>query len=257
MRASLFFAVAVATLGATACEPAPPPNNTGSQSYGAGADQKIRVVQAGSAGKPVAVSVMGGGYHGLHDGVTPALAAKLPGWRVLQISYTPGTVNSVEAQVETAFAWIANNPGWVGTAPGNIRIMGESAGGQVALRAGLKNKVFANNKMYSLAGTSEIDRWHYRWDGHQVGEVIQQVTGCQTVTWNACATVRDASPSSHARPGPQLFFIHGKADGMVPYEVSSLAATRYGAGSSYWQSSGNHLDTNFVNDAAAVILAVG
>lgn len=57
--------------------------------------------------------------------------------------------------------------------------------------------------------------------------------------------------------GPQLFFVHGKDDGMVTPRMAAASARRYGSGSSAWLSSGNHLDAPFLNDAAALISAVG
>lgn len=209
------------------------------------------------AGSRVLVSVAGGGYRGLNKGITPELAKRLSGWRVLQVTYEPGTVNSGEAQVDAAFAWIAANPGWVGARSSQVRVAGESAGGQLALRSGLKNKAFAANKMYSLAGTTELDEWYNQWKSHAIGGTILQVTGCSGVAWASCASVRDGSPASHKRSGPQLFFVHGKDDGMVTPRMAAASARRYGSGSSAWLSSGNHLDAPFLNDAAALISAVG
>lgn len=247
---------ALVVLGVTACGPAAPPSGSVA-SYGQKPEQKVKVVQSGSEGSRVLVSVVGGGYHGLNKGVTRELAKRLSGWRVLQVTYEPGTVNSGEAQVDAAFAWIAANPGWVGAPSGQIRVVGESAGGQLALRSGLKNKAFAANKMYSLAGTTELDEWYNQWNSHAIGGTIRQVTGCSKVTWASCGSVRDGSPSSHKRPGPQLFFVHGQDDGMVTPGIGAVSARRYGSGSSAWLSSGNHLDASFLNDAAALISAVG
>lgn len=252
---ALIFA-ALAGLGVTACGPAvPPPGSVAS--YGQKPEQKIKVVQGGFAGSRVLVSVAGGGYRGLNKGITPELAKRLSGWRVLQVTYEPGTVNSGEAQVDAAFAWIAANPGWVGARSSQVRVAGESAGGQLALRSGLKNKAFAANKMYSLAGTTELDEWYNQWKSHAIGGTILQVTGCSGVAWASCASVRDGSPASHKRSGPQLFFVHGKDDGMVTPRMAAASARRYGSGSSAWLSSGNHLDAPFLNDAAALISAVG
>ncbi len=221
--------------------------------YGPDNQQTITVIQEGGPGKPVLVTVPGGGYHGLTPGITAVGAEHLPGWRVLQVSYRPGTVDQVEAQVEAAFNWVADHAVWVGAQPADVRFSGESSGGQAAVRAVLKNDRFPRNKVYSLAGTTELDVWYERWVDHPIADIIRGVTGCTTVSWTACPAVRDGSPSTHARQGPQLFFIHGDQDGMVPPNMGQLSVDRYPYPASSRVVAGNHLDVSFVAAAARVM----
>ncbi len=67
-------------------------------------------MQPGTANGRTVLSVVGGGYHGLNLDITPMLASELDiSWRVLQLSYEPGTVNSVESQVDDALEFVAKN----------------------------------------------------------------------------------------------------------------------------------------------------
>lgn len=96
------------------CAAIPPPKisylTQGSYAYAAGTNQKIKVVQPGTANGRTVLSVVGGGYHGLNLDITPMLASELDiSWRVLQLSYEPGTVNSVESQVDDALEFVAKN----------------------------------------------------------------------------------------------------------------------------------------------------
>ena len=225
--------------------------------YGSASDQRIEVLQPGKRNGPVLLSIVGGGYHGLNTDVTPEIAkAKSDSWRVLQLTYTPGTVNSVEAQVDTGLAWVAANTDWAAWGDlGNLRVAGESAGGQAAVRGVLKNTAYKTTKVYSLAGTTELDEWYRHWAGNPIGidDTIKMVTSCGTPTWRSCGTVRDASPRTHFRSGPRVTFIHGRQDGMVPISVSRLSHERFPGPSTLREVDGNHFDATFVRNLAPQI----
>ena len=63
-----------------------------------------------------------------------------------------------------------------GRNPNDLRVIGESAGGQVAVRGVIKNVRYRTTKVYSLAGTTELDYGYDRWEGHEIGRTIQRVT---------------------------------------------------------------------------------
>jgi hypothetical protein len=64
-------------------------------------------------------------------------------------------------------------------------------------------------------------------------------------------------PSTHKRSGAQLFFVHGRSDGLVNSRMASEPVRRYGSGSAAWCSSGNHLDAQIVKDAGTLIASLG
>lgn len=262
--AAVFATVAVFAAGCGCSAAVVPANGTPQniragavKKYGNASEQKIKVLQEGKRGGPVLLSVVGGGYHGLNASITPEIAKEMPSkWRVLQMTYTPGTVDSVEAQTDKGFAWVVKNTDWASWGDiSNIRIAGESAGGQTAVRGALEQKAFKTNKVYSLAGTTELDEWHRYWRGNPIGidDTIEMVTGCTNPIWRSCETVRDASPRSHFRSGPKVTFVHGKQDGMVPVSVSRLAYERYPGPSSLVEVQGNHFDATFVKNLAKKI----
>ncbi len=249
-RTSLLIVVSALVVLASSCV-APTPL----RSWGAGSTQSVKVLQAGRADGPVLVSMVGGGYRGQHTGFTPELAKRLPGWRVLQVTYVPGSITSVEAQAVESLDWIADHSGWVmdGRPLSELIVAGESAGGQAMLRAALRDGRFAENDVVTFAGALEMDIWAATAPA-SIRADIESLTGCRPVVWASCGRARDASPSTSWRPGgPDVTMIHGTSDGLVSPYVSAVAEARMPGHQALRLIDGNHLDDEFTRGAAAVL----
>ncbi|MCB1029218.1 MAG: hypothetical protein KDB24_15820 [Microthrixaceae bacterium] len=247
-------AILIALVAGCACGVAPP----STQSWGAQKAQRVTVLQAGRADAPVLVSMVGGGYRGQHTGFTPDLAARLNGWRVLQVTYTPGSVNSVEAQAVESLDWIAEHARWVtgGQPLSELIVAGESAGGQAMLRAALRDDRFASNDVVTFAGALELDIWAAT-APPSIRSDIESLAGCSPVKWASCGRARDASPSTWWKAGgPEVTMIHGTSDGLVSPYVSAVAEARMPGHQTLRLVPGNHLDPEFTDAAALILLGM-
>jgi alpha-L-fucosidase 2 len=115
--------------------------------------------------------------------------------------------------IHSAYAWIRTNARRLGIDPGRIALMGESAGGHLALLAALTGDA-KPAALVSFYGVHDLPLWF-----EQRGEIPRNIA--QYLPDTSTETYRMLSPSNWVRRGsPPMLLIHGTADKGVPFEQS-------------------------------------
>jgi acetyl esterase/lipase len=115
--------------------------------------------------------------------------------------------------VKSAVRWMRGNAGSLGIDPGKIVLIGYSAGGTLALSAGLEDQRIAG--IVSAAGISDLARARAQTPFEQLRNDIDAYLKGQSAA--------AASPISRVNRGdPPVFLFHGVQDRLVPVEQSVL-----------------------------------
>jgi acetyl esterase/lipase len=188
--------------------------------------------QADSAKHPTLIYIHGGGWLGgskeeeAHF-VFPYLNE---GWNVVNVEYRKGenTAPAAVKDVMCAVAWVANNALHHQIDLDNIVISGASAGGHLALIAGLLNTLDEQGNCYT--GPKMHIRAIVNWFGITDIGKVEKYLSSSTAEWNYARSwigepdsidiisemyspVRKVSSES-----PSIITIHGEKDTVVPYE---------------------------------------
>ena len=189
---------------------------------------------ANTTAKPTLIYIHGGAWHG---GVKEsALWSLMPyiqkGWQVVNVEYRVGGNTAPQAadDVLLAMKWLAEHADEYAIDRNNIVISGDSAGGHLALLAGLvstepKNPAYLGDKLTIKAivnwfGIADIgllndylddnNQWNYpsRWAGNN--DMLELI-------------IADYSPLRYVNAqSPAVISIHGDADKVVPIEQSEV-----------------------------------
>ena len=188
-------------------------------------------------GWPVVLAVHGGGWRKLDKAeyaakVVPTLLAG--GYAVVAPNYTLSTPNSASwpaclLELRQAVRWVKANSGALSLDPGRIAAMGESAGGHLALLLGTDPAGPDTRVQAVVDFFGPTDLAGLRAASPEAGFSVTQLLGGQAFD---AATLADASPLSHVRPGdPPVLILHGTADTFVPTAQSgAMAAALTAAG---------------------------
>lgn len=128
----------------------------------------------------------------------------------------PAAVEDIEAAVR----FLRANAKKFNIDPRRIAVMGESAGGHLAMLAALRGRVRVAAAV-SFYGIHDLDSWARQ----RGGELPMNIRGYLPDT--APGTLKDASPSTYiGRRNPPVLFVHGTADKGVPWQQSSEICDR-------------------------------
>jgi len=198
--------------------------------------------------KPTLIYMHGGFWvAGNKEGALMSLMPWLEmGWNVVNVEYRLGRVALAPAAVEDcmcALKWVVAQAKTYNFDPSRIVVMGESAGGHLALSlgmipesAGLDQECASPTHLPKVAAV-------INWFGiADVGDVIQgEHKANAAAQWfgslpNKDDIARRVSPLSYVRPGlPPIMTIHGDADTTVPYQHAvRLHDALKGAGVENW-----------------------
>lgn len=186
---------------------------------------------------PTVVYYHGGGW-GMGDraGAVPSLMPWLArGWNVVNVEYRMASAAPAPAAVEDArcaLRWIYRNAAEFHLDTGRIIVTGHSAGGHLALMAGMLSESDGlDNNCPSDPGYGEspirvaaIVDWYGPTDVKDMLEGPDRRT--YAVAWlggqpNRDDLARRVSPLTYVRPGlPPVFIVHGNQDPTVPYTQS-------------------------------------
>ncbi len=181
-------------------------------------------VPSGEGAYPAAVLVHGGGFEA-GDKQTyityifePLSAA---GFVWFSIDYRlspkhqfPAAVDDVEAAV----GWVRSHAADYKVDPGQIALVGESAGGHLVSFAGARNRVGVN-AVVALYGIHDFVSFSAHYNGSS--DVTERFLGERDVTAATVSKFVAASPIAHVGPESAPFLmIHGTRDEGVPFEQS-------------------------------------
>ncbi len=184
-----------------------------------------------TAPQPTLIYMHGGFWvAGAKEGALMSLMPWLEmGWNVVNVEYRLGQVALAPAAVEDcmcALKWVVVQAKTYNFDPNRIVVMGESAGGHLALAvgmipesAGLDQECASPTRLPKVAA---VINWFGVTD---VGDVIQgEHKANAAARWfgslpNKDDIARRISPLTYVRPGlPPIMTIHGDADPTVPYQ---------------------------------------
>jgi acetyl esterase/lipase len=175
--------------------------------------------------RPVCVYIHGGGWQA-GDKSEGEIFLKGPidaGWIGVSTNYRLSGTATWPAQIEDIRAcldWIARHAEEINADPQHIVVAGGSAGGQLALMAGLDQTQWGDYRIIgicSLYGPTDLqsEEWH----GHQIKYMLTNLLGADPALVPDRA--RSASPIRFVDAGdPAVLLVHGDADEVVPYEQS-------------------------------------
>ena len=197
-----------------------------------GVDLKLDVYRPRGASAPLPTVLLfhGGGYRMQSTKEGFALSA-IPwlqmGWNAVNVEYRPSEVALAPAAVEDvrcALRWVAQNAKEYGVDTNRIVLTGNSAGGHLALIAGMLPESAGLDRRCpgrDPVKVAAIVDWYGITD---YTALIDDMTRGYAVTWfgpqlNRMELARLVSPIAHVRPGlPPTFLVHGDADPTVPYD---------------------------------------
>lgn len=143
------------------------------------------------------------------------------GYALASISYTLAQKAPWPAQIEdaeTAIKWLRTHADALGIDADHIVLCGVSAGAQLALVAGLRNKGIANG---ILAFYPPTDFSLLVKKGQIMKRALRILFGARLR--EVLEKVKQASPITHARKdAPPIYILHGTADHMVPHDQSEV-----------------------------------
>jgi acetyl esterase/lipase len=203
-----------------------------------GHDEKLDLYVPGdtAARVPVLMYIHGGGWvvGDKEGGLLLALPFLEMGFGIVSVEYRLGEVSRAPAAVEDvrcALRWVMGHARRYGLDSTRIVVMGHSAGGHLALMAGMvplaagldrlcpahfgkgedvETHVAAVVNYFGITDVADL------LDGpHQEGYAVEWLGGQP----DRAAVARRTSPLTYVRPGlPPIITIHGDQDALVPYE---------------------------------------
>ena len=172
---------------------------------------------------PVVVYVHGGGFiRGDKDEVLdlkPLLKSWLEeGWAVISVNYRLLYGDTMfpdnYEDIKSALKWVEKNKSTYDFNPDNISLVGHSAGGSLALLAGLQTEKV--DCVVSLAGPTKLY-------GNGEFELRRKLISILSRKQMNQDLLKDASPIQHlSKTSPPVFLVHGTQDNFVPYDQSKL-----------------------------------
>jgi acetyl esterase/lipase len=199
----------------------------------------------GTAPRPTALLFHGGGYRA--ESTKEAFALNVipwlqMGWNAINVEYRSSGHSLAPGAVEDArcaLKWVSRNAKEYNVDPNRIVITGQSAGGHLALVAGMIPESAGLDYRCNATNlkVAAIVSWYGVWD---YTTLVDDPARDYARTWvapnpNRMEVAKLISPLTYMRPGlPPVFAIHGDADPIVPYEqaVRGTAALK-GAGVPY------------------------
>ncbi|MCB1185761.1 alpha/beta hydrolase [bacterium] len=182
---------------------------------------------AGESQEPrqVCLYIHGGGWQGgdKSEGEIFLRGPVQAGWVGISTSYRLSGQATWPAQIDDVhdcLEWISRHAEEIGADPNRIVVAGGSAGGHLALMAGLDQRSW---RKYSIIGTFSLygptdllaDEWHF----HQIRYMLVNLLGGDPLEDPSLA--RDASPLNYAdKRDVPVFMVHGDEDSIVPYSQS-------------------------------------
>lgn len=128
----------------------------------------------------------------------------------------PAAVEDIEAAV----TFIRNNARLFNIDPSRVALMGESAGGHLAMLVALRGKV-ALTGVVSFYGIHDLSLWATQ----RGGALPKNIAGYLPDLSDS--TLRNASPDTYIRrSNPPALFVHGTADRGVPWQQSTTMCDR-------------------------------
>lgn len=197
-----------------------------------GVDLKLDVYRPRGATGPLPTVLLfhGGGYRMQSTKEGFALNA-IPwlqmGWNAVNVEYRASQIALAPAAVEDvrcALRWVAQNAKEHGVDTNRIVLSGNSAGGHLALIAGMLPESAGLDRRCpgrEPVKVAAIVNWYGITD---YTVLVDDMTRGYAVTWfgpqmNRTELAKLVSPITHVRPGlPPTFVIHGDADPTVPYD---------------------------------------
>jgi acetyl esterase/lipase len=182
---------------------------------------------------PTAMFFHGGGYsvnarkEGSALQMTPYLQM---GWNAINVEYRPSGVALAPAAIEDArcaVRWAIQNSKQYNIDPERIVVTGQSAGGHLALMAGLATEADGfdrNCPGQQPIRVAAIVNWYGITD---FSPLVEDPSRTYAVTWiggqpNRKEIAAKVSPITHVRAGaPPTITIHGDADPTVPYDQAT------------------------------------
>lgn len=183
---------------------------------------------------PLIINIHGGGWnHGVKESQTGFNTFFKAGFAVANIEYRltgQATAPAAVEDVRCALIYLTKNAAALHIDANKIIVMGGSAGGHLALMAGLlaNDHRFDNN----CAGTSNIkvaaiidkygitDVWDWGYGSNITSKSATKWLGAKAKDE---AFAKSVSPISYvAKTSPPVFIVHGDADPTVPYQQSVL-----------------------------------
>ena len=179
-----------------------------------------------SHARPVCLYIHGGGWQG-GDKAEGEIFMRGPvsaGWIGVSTNYRLSGQATWPAQIDDVHAcleWISMHSNELNADTSRILVAGGSAGGHLALLAGLDQGQWGDYRIigaFSLYGPTDLLAGE--WDFHQIRYMIVNLLGGDP--HNQQQLARDASPVNYvdARDIP-VFMVHGDADDLVPIQQSS------------------------------------
>lgn len=184
---------------------------------------KIDVYRAPDAGdtvQPLIIYLHGGGWRFGHRRVVESafIAQVKRGFTLASITYTlvPGAVWPAQIEdVNTGIDWLCANAGMLKIDADRICLTGASAGGQLALLAGLTREDVQG--VLAFYPPSDFNKMHDR--GFIVRSNFTQLFGKPLK--ESADVMREASPLSHVhKDAPPILIVHGTGDHFVHYPQS-------------------------------------
>jgi acetyl esterase/lipase len=181
---------------------------------------------------PVVINIHGGGWnHGVKESQTGFSTFFKAGWAVANMEYRLTGQATAPAAVEDArcaLIYLNKNAAALNIDPKKIVVMGGSAGGHLALMAGLlgNDHRFDGNcpgveeiqvaAIINKYGVADVGDWAF---GPNIRS--KSATNWLGPRANDEAFVRSVSPINYvSKNNPPVFIVHGDADPTVPYQQS-------------------------------------
>ncbi len=185
---------------------------------------------------PVVINIHGGGFtHGSKESQTGFGTFFKMGFAVANISYRLAGTAPAPAAIEDArcaVAYLAHNASELNIDPAKIVTRGSSAGGHLALMAGLlcPSNTFAGNcngshanvaAIVDISGPADLTKWEAM---KKANKATRAWLGGKEEDMDF---VRTLSPINYVtKDAPAVFVAHGNADRTVPYEQSQLLVNK-------------------------------
>ncbi len=176
--------------------------------------------------RPVCLYIHGGGWQGgdKADGAGFLRNPVLEGWIGVSVNYRLSGQTSWPGQIDdihTCLEWISEHAEELNADPQRIVVSGASAGGHLALIAGLDQAAWRGYRIigaFSMFGPTDLQATD--WDSHNIRYMIVNLLGADPREPDSLA--RDASPVHYVDAHDvAVLLVHGDADALVPYAQSS------------------------------------
>ncbi len=181
---------------------------------------------------PIILNIHGGGWnHGVKESQTGFSAFFKAGYAIANMEYRltgQATAPAAVQDARCALIYLINNAKDLNIDPNKIIVMGGSAGGHLALMAGLlaNNSIFDENcttpKKINVAAIISkygiTDVWDWAWGATTKSKSAKNWLGEKA---NDSLFAMSVSPINYVTPkSPPVFIVHGDADPTVPYQQS-------------------------------------